>query len=192
MIVIRDGSAEEFVARHTADEADDLDRVVDHDPAGPEAMPRLVELGGEDPVLIEVTRLDGQVGRFERTAALLVDDIEGTDQAHVIAEVGDVAWASAAVEVRHEGRPADRAEDEVRATEHDIPLRVPRAEREQGGREGNQLLDLSRVHPDRAGLTVHGRARAAQQIDRAIAEHLHPDLRKDPQRRGVDRLDLVG
>ena len=50
-------------------------------------------------------------------AALLVDDVERADDPDVVEEVGEVAGPPAAVEVADEGRPADRAEDEVRPAE---------------------------------------------------------------------------
>ena len=71
----------------------------------------------------------GQVVRLERAAALLVDDVERADDPDVVDEVGEVAGAPAAIEVAHEGRAADRAEDEVRAAERDVPLRVAGVER---------------------------------------------------------------
>ena len=100
MIVMSDGSPTSVVARHAPDQARDLERVLDDHAPRPEAVPRLVELGGEDPVLVEVAGLDRQVGRLERAAAFLVDHVEGADEPHVVAEVGDVARPPTAVEVR--------------------------------------------------------------------------------------------
>ena len=65
-----------------------------------------------------------QVVRLERAAALLVDHVERADQPDVVDEVGEVAGAPTAVEIADEGRPAHRAEDEVRAAERQVPLRV--------------------------------------------------------------------
>jgi hypothetical protein len=62
-------------------------------------VPRLVELGREHPVLVEVAGLDRQVGRLERAATLLVDDVERADESDVVGEVGDVTRSSTAVEV---------------------------------------------------------------------------------------------
>ena len=161
MIVISDGSRDQRVARPRRGRAGDLERVVDHDPPGPQALPRLVELGREDLVLVEMARLDRQVGRLERSAALLVDDVERADQPDVVAEVGDVAWPSAAVEVADERRPADGAEDEVGPTEHDVPLRVPRVQPELPGRQGDERLDLPRLQPDGPRRPVDRGARPA-------------------------------
>ena len=122
MTVIRDGSREEVVAGHAAGEARDVERVLDRARAEAEALPGLVELDREGPVHVEVAGLDRQVVRFERAAALLVDDVERADDPDVVDEVGVVAGAPAAVEVGDEGRPADGPEDEVRATEPDGPL----------------------------------------------------------------------
>ena len=93
------GFAEEVVARHPADEAGDLEGVVDRARAEPEALPGLVELDRECPVHVEVAGLDRQVVRFERAAALLVDDVEGADEPDVVDEVGEVAGPPAAIEV---------------------------------------------------------------------------------------------
>ena len=51
------------------------------------------------PVHVEVAGLDREVGRLERAAALLVDDVERADQPDVVDEVGEVAGPPAAVEV---------------------------------------------------------------------------------------------
>ena len=145
MIVISDGSRAASSRDTPRTRRRDLERVVDHDPPRPEAVPRLVELGGEDPVLVEVARLDRQVGRLERPATLLVDDVERADQPHVVGEVGDVARSPTTVEVAHEGRPADRAEHEVRAAEHDVALRVSGVQPELARRQRDQRFDLGRV-----------------------------------------------
>ena len=117
MIVIRLGRCEQPVAIGAQGEAAHLDGVVDHDAPGAQALPRLVELGDEDAVHLEVPGRHRQVGRLERTAALLVDDVEGADEPHVVAEVGGVARPTPAVEVGHEGRPADGPEDDAGTAE---------------------------------------------------------------------------
>ena len=158
---------------------------------GPDGVPRLVELGGEHAVLVEVARLDRQVGRLERTAALLVDDVEGADEPHVVDEVGDVPGSASAVEVAHEGRAADGAEDEVVAAEQHVALRVPRVQRELARRQRDELLDLARVEPDVARRSIDPGAGPGERIEGAVAEHLEPDLGEDAQRRLMDRLDVV-
>ena len=84
----------------------------------------------EGPVHVQVARLDREVVRLERAAALLVDDVERPDQPDVVDEVGEVARPPAAIEVADEGRPADRPEHEVRAAEDDVALGVPGVELE--------------------------------------------------------------
>ncbi len=110
-------------------------------------MPCLVELGREHPVLVEVACLDRQVGRLERPATLLVDDVERADQSHVVGEIGDVARSPAAVEVTHERGPADRAEHEVRPAEHDVPLAVSGEQPELPRRLRHQRLEVRGVEP---------------------------------------------
>ena len=104
----------------------------------PEALPGLVELRGERPVHVEVAGLDRQVVGFERAAALLVDDVEGADQPDVVHEVRVVARPPAAVDVADEGRAADGTEDEVGATEDEVPLRVAGMQTEGRGREATR------------------------------------------------------
>ena len=184
--------ADEGVAVDAADEHRHLDRVVDHRRAGAEAVPRLVELGRERPVLVEVARLDRQVGRLQRAAALLVEDVEGADEPHVVDEVGEVARPPAAVEVADERRPADRAEDQVRATEEHVALGVPGVQPELARGRRHQRLDLRGIEADHPCRPIHLRSGPRQRVERPVAKDLHPDLREDAQRRDVDRLDLVG
>ena len=197
-IVIRLGSRTSVSRSTPRVMAGDLDGVVDDGRAEREALPRLVEEGREGPVHVEVAGLDRQVGRLERAAALLVDDVEAADHADVGLEVRGVAGPSAAIEVGHERRPADRAEDEVAVPEDEV--RAPgsaRAARSATGRARR----APRPAPGRAGpgLPGHGRRprarrarrRASKQIQRPAAEHLHADVSQDRQRGAVDRLDLV-
>ena len=156
-----------------------------------EALPGLVELDRERPVHVEVAGLDRQVVRLERAAALLVDDVEGADEPDVVDEVGEVAGPPAAVEVAHEGRAADGPEDEVRAAEGDVPLGVPGVQIELGRSSRDQRLDVVGIEPDAPVGAVDGRAGARERIERPVAEHLDTDLGQDPQRRPMDRLDLV-
>ena len=191
MTVIRDGSRRRSSRVDPADQAGDLEGVVDRARAEAEALPGLVELDRERPVHVEVAGLDRQVVRLERAAALLVDDVEGADEPDVVDEVGEVAGPPAAVEVAHEGRPADGPEDEVRAAEQDVPLGVPGVQVELGRRGRDQRLDVVGIEPDTPVGAVDGRAGARERVERPVAEHLDPDLGQDPQRRPVDRLDLV-
>ena len=120
MTVISEGSRRRSSRSTPRIEHRDLERVVDRPRAEPEALPGLVELDRERPVHVEVARLDRQVVRLERAAALLVDDVEGADDPDVVDEVREVAGAPAAVEIADEGRAADRAEDQVRPAEGDV------------------------------------------------------------------------
>ena len=160
--------------------------------AEPEALPGLVELDGEGPVHVEVAGLDRQVVGLEGSAALLVDDVERADEPDVVDEVGEVAGPSAAIEVADEGRPADGPEDEVRAAEHDVPLRVPGVELELGRRQSRPAPRPGPGRGGRCGRSVDRRAGAANASSARSPRHLHADLGQDPQRRPVDRLDLVG
>jgi len=65
-------------------------------------------------------------------------------------------------------------------------------ELERGWRRGDELLDLGRVEPDRAGRTVDHRAGGREGVERPVTEDLDADLGQDPERGVVDRLDLVG
>ena len=94
---------------------------------------------------------DRQVGRLERAAALLVDDVERADDAEVVEEVGVVAGPPAALDVRDERRPADGAEHDVAVAEPDVPLRVAGMEHERRRRERDELLDLGRDRGGRCG-----------------------------------------
>ena len=127
---MRLGSRDERVAVDAAGDAGDLDRVVDDLRAERQALPGLVERRRERPVHVEVARLDRQVRRLERAAALLVDDVERADDPDVVLEVREVAGPPAAIDVGDERRPADRAEDQVAIAEDEVPLRVPGVELE--------------------------------------------------------------
>ena len=193
MTVISDGSRSERVAVDAADQAGHLERVVDRPRAEAEALPGLVELDREGPVHVEVAGLDRQVVGLERAAALLVDDVEGADEPDVVDEVGEVAGPPAAIEVAHEGRPADRPEDEVRAAE--ARCSAPgcgRAARNSDGAIATSASTWAGSSRTRRFEPVHGRAGTGERVERPVAEHLDPDLGQDPQRRPVDRLDLVG
>ena len=69
--------------------------------------------------------------------------------------------------------------------------RVPRVKPERGRGPGNELLHLRRVQPDTARRAINARATPREDVQRPIAEDLHADLGEDPERRLVDRLDLV-
>ena len=157
-----------------------------------QALPGLVELDGEGPVHVQVARLDREVVRLERAAALLVDDVERPDEPDVVDEVGEVARPPAAIEVADEGRPADRPEHEVRAAEDDVALGVPGVELEGGWCAGDERLDLVGIEPDTAVGSIDGRPGAPEGIERPVAEHLDADLGQDPKRGAMDRLDVVG
>ena len=89
MIVIRLRLARERVAVDAAGQAR-RPRCASSTTVGPEpeALPRLVEVRGEAPVHVEVAGRDGQVGRLERPAALLVDRRRGSPiSADVVVEV---------------------------------------------------------------------------------------------------------
>ena len=161
---------------------------------GPEAqaLPGLVELLGERRVHVEVAGRDRQVRGLERTAALLVDDVERADEPDVVDEVRVVAGPAAAVEVGDERRPADGAEDEVGAAEDDVPLRVAGVEPELGRRGPDQLLGVGRVQADASLEAVDPGAGRRERVQHAVTEDLEPDLGQDPERRAVDGLHLVG
>ena len=139
-------------------EGRDLERVVDDGRPEPEALPRLVEQRRERPVHVEVAGRDRQVGRLERAAALLVDDVEGADDADVVEEVGVVAGPPATVDVGDEGGPADGREDDVAVTERQALRRVAGVEPERRRGLRDELLDVGRVEPDAARLAVDRRA----------------------------------
>ena len=183
--------AQQRVAIHAADDAHDVQRVVhDHGPEA-EPLPGLVQFGRERPVHVEMAGLDRQVVGFDRSPTLLVDDVERADEPDVVAEVGEVAGPASAIQVVGEGRTADRREHEVAAAEDDVPLRVPRVERELAGRGRDQRLDVGRVQAHLPGASVHHRAGSGERVQGSVAQDLHADLGQDPQRREVDRLDLV-
>ena len=125
-------------------------------------------------------------------AALLVEDVEGPDEPHVVDEVGEVARPPAAVEVAHERRPADRAEDDVRATEEHVALGVPRVQPELARGQSPPATPPARdrggpsVSPDPPALRPPASASSARSPRTSI-----PISDEDAQRRDVDRLDLV-
>ena len=88
----------------------------------------------------------------------------------VVDEVGEVAGPPATVEVGHEGRPADRAEDEVVAAEDHVPLGVPGVEPELGRGLGDERLDLAVVEPDRAPARGRPGAGRRERVERPVAE----------------------
>src|SRR6185369_16146414 len=132
-------------------------------------------------------------------AALLVDDVERADDPDVILEVGEVARASAAIEVGHECGPADRTENEVSIAEYEVALWVPGEQFEPRRRESDELGDLRRLEADARGrATTGGVARPLdpgtcpfEQVDRSPAQDLDADVAQDPQSRVMNRLDLV-
>ncbi len=154
-------------------------------------MPGLVEQADQGSVHVEVPGGHRQVGRLERAAGLLLDDVEARDHLDVVDEVGEVAGPPATVEVGHEGWPADRAEDQVVAAQGHVALRVAGVQPELGGCLRYELLDQAVIEPDRAAAPVDLGAGRREQVDRLVAEHLEADLAQDPERRPVDRLDLV-
>jgi hypothetical protein len=98
---------------------------------------------------------------------------------------------SSAVEVAHERGTADRAEHEIRAAEQHVPLRVAGVQLELARRLRDQGLHLPRIEADVPGCPVDPCTGTRECGERPIPEDLHPDLGQDPQRRQVDRLDLV-
>ena len=138
-----------------------------------------------------MARLDRQVVGFERAAALLVDDVESADDPDVVDEVGEVAGPPATIEVVDERRAADGPEDQVRATEDDVPLRVPGVELELDGAVATSASTWAgssrtlRVEP------IDRRAGAGEGVERPVAQDLDADLGQDPKRRLVDGLDVV-
>ena len=174
-----------------ADERGHLHGVVDGRRTETEALPGLVELRREGAVHVEMARRDRQIRGLQRAPAFLVDDVERTDDADVVDEVGEVAGAPATIDVRDERRPADRAEHEMAGAEDDVPFRVARVERELGRRGRDELLDLGGVEADVAGEAVHSGARPGKRVEHAIAQDLEADLGEDPERGPVDGLDLV-
>ena len=131
-------------------------------PPEPETLPRLVEVERERAVHVEVAGRNGQVGRLEGPAALLVDDVERADHADVVDEVSVIAGAPAAVDVGHERRTADRREHDVTVAEREVLRRVPGVEPEGRRRLDDQFLDLGRVKADATGLAVDGRTGAGE------------------------------
>ena len=164
-----------------ADEGGDGHRVVHRRGPEAQALPGLVELLGERRVHVEVAGRDRQVRGLERTAALLVDDVERGDQPDVLDEVRVVAGTAAAIEVGDERRPADGREDEVGAPEDDVPVRVAGVEPELGRRGPDQLLGVGRVEADASLESVDPGAGRRERVEHAVAEDLEPDLGQDPQ-----------
>ena len=118
--------------------------------------------------------------------------VERADQPDVVDEVGEVARPPAAIEVAHERRPADGAEDEVRAAE--ARRRAPGSGRAAGTRAAPVATSASTWAGSRRTIRVARSTRRPgrrERIERPVAQDLHPDLGEDPQRRDVDRLDLV-
>jgi len=58
-------------------------------------------------------------------------------------------------------------------------------------RAADELLHLVWVHPDATGGAIHLRAGPREDIQGPIAKHLDADLGQDPERRQMDRLELV-
>ena len=188
--------ADERVAVDAADDLVDLQGVVDLAGAEAEALPRLVEFRREDAVLAQVTDRHRPVVRLERAATLLVDDVERTDEAHVADEVLAVARPSTAVEVGHEGRAADRREDEAPAAEVDVPLRVPGMQPERRGRLADEFLDLGRGRAGRVACRgrpiAPARARASSarspRTSTPISDRIRSDARWIASTWSADRI----
>ena len=62
---------------------------------------------------------------------------------------------------------------------------------ELGRRGRDQRLGMGGIEPDATVGSVDRGASARERIERPVAEHLDADLGQDPQRRSMDRLDLV-
>ena len=59
------------------------------------------------------------------------------------------------------------------------------------GGQGDQLLDLAGIQAHGAGQRIHARARPREGIEGTVAQDLHADLGQDPERRAMDRLDVI-
>ena len=95
------------------------------------------------------------------------------------------------IKIRDEGRPADRPEHEVAPAEAQGARRIAGVEVELGGGTRDECLELGRVEPDASVVPIDHRARRLEGVERPIAEDFHADLGQDPERRMVDRLDLI-
>ena len=142
-----------------------------------------------------MARLDRQVGRLERAAALLVDDVERADEPDVVDEVR----RSCRLAGRGRGRvtnagPPTALKTTCAAAEDDVALRVAGVERELA-RRGRRSAPRPGAGSSRTRRVSAGRRVAParrERVERPVAEDLDADLREDPQRGAMDRLDLVG
>ena len=120
-----------------------------------------------------------------------MEDVQPGDDLDVVGHVGERAGPPAAVEVGDERRAADGTEHHPPTTEGHVAKRVAGMEGELGRRPGDERLDEAVVEADAAGRPIDGGTGPGKHVDGAGAEDLDPDLAEDPERRPVDRLDLV-
>jgi hypothetical protein len=136
---------------------------------------------------------DRQVRRFERTATLLVDDVEGADDADVVEEVGVVAGPAAAVDVGDEGGSADRAEDDMSVAEGDVPGGVASVKLDGAratssstwaGSRRTLRVDRSTTAPERASRSIARSPRTST----PISARIRSDARWSVSTSSADRI----
>ena len=119
--------------------------------------------------------------------------LRARDQPDVVLEVLPVAGPPAAVQVRHERRPADGGEHQAAPAEHDVARRVPGVE---GERRRARSRSAPRPGPDPAGRVASRRSTVAPAAaSRSIARSPRTSTPTSARIRSEARwivLDLVG
>ncbi len=153
------------------------------------ALAALVAVTEECVLDVEMALAFGYVHRLDHAAAGKMDRRRDVGELDEVVQVRERAVAAAAVEVRHEGRPADRREDRRVPAEAHAARRVPRVQRELAWSRAQQLAGEAARNPDAFAVHV-GPCLAPQPQRFRVAPELDADLFED--RLGIGLDDLHG
>ena len=133
-----------------------------------------------------------QVDRFDRVPGGEVHAVEHLAQAEQVAEVVAGALEALAVEPPDVRRAGDAPEGDVIAADRQGVRRVAGVQAERRRTGGDRLDHHRRIEADPRRVVGHVGTGGAQELAGVWIEEVHADLGEDPQRRIVDRLELVG
>ena len=154
-------------------------------------MPGPVCEGHEGRKAIEMPAGRRKIGRLYRIAAKEMQAVETLSKAQEIAEVGEVAFATAALEIMGKRRTCHRAEGDPVAADRNRSFRVPGMEREFRRCVGD---GLSHERPREAhpfGGAVHVGACVCQNVERPVMKEFDADLFENAQRPVLDEGKFV-
>ena len=154
-------------------------------------MPRLVGERALRVHHVEIARALRQVQRLEPRAAFVVNDVEAVHDPDEVAHVLVGARPAPAVEIARERRSGRRAEGDSIATDGKALRGITRLNVEFRGEKWQHLFDVGRIESDLAVGAAHACPGAPKNVERLVVLNRHPDVAENPQRAGVNVLDLV-